>query len=152
MLNATASRLQTISGPWQVNLAATGQYAWSPLLASEQFGFGGQAFGRAYDPSEITGDDGLAGSAELRYNAFRLNDYRMSLMPFTFSDIGKVWNISPGGEPASAASAGGGVVLRSDYGPQLTLTGAEPLTRPQADPYTGNVHSSRWLADLSYQF
>ena len=152
LVNGTASRLQTISGPWQVNLAATGQYAWQPLLASEQFGFGGSAFGRAYDPSAITGDDGLAASVELRYSAFRLDDYRLNLMPFTYYDIGKVWNISAGGEPASAASAGGGVVLRSDYGPQLTLTGAEPLTRPQADPQTGNGKSPRWLADLSYQF
>jgi hemolysin activation/secretion protein len=144
--------LQTISGPWQVNLSATGQYSWQPLLASEQFGFGGPAFGRAYDPSEITGDNGAAGSAELRYSSVRFEELRFGLTPFVYYDIGKVWNISTGGEPASAASAGGGLVLRSDTGLQLTTTGAEPLTRPQANPETGNGKSPRWLANLSWQF
>ena len=38
----------------------SGQVASSPLFSSEEFGYGGQAFGRAYDPSDITGDHGVA--------------------------------------------------------------------------------------------
>lgn len=151
-VNATVSRLQTLEGPWQINLSANGQYAWSPLLASEQFGFGGQSFGRAYDPSEITGDDGLAGSAELRYNAIEWADYNVNIIPFTFYDVGRVWNLDRSGVITSGASAGGGFVITSATGIQITLTSAKPLTRPQDNPLTGNGKSPRWLFQLIYAF
>ncbi len=42
-------------------LAATGQTSFGqPLLSPEQFGVGGNTFGRDYDPSEIAGDSGSA--------------------------------------------------------------------------------------------
>jgi hemolysin activation/secretion protein len=151
-VTGTLSRLQTISGPWQVNAFATGQYAFSPLLASEQFGFGGASYGRAYDPSELTGDEGLAGSVELRYDAIAFERYRLSLMPFAYYDIGKVWNLVAGGQNLSAASAGAGLVIRHYPGLQLTLTLADPLTHRQANTLFGNMTSPRWLALLSYAF
>lgn len=43
-------------------LAATAQTSFGQsLLSPKQFGVGGSQFGRGYDPSEITGDSGVAG-------------------------------------------------------------------------------------------
>ena len=36
------------------------------LLSSEEFGLGGSQFSRAYDPSEVTGDHGIAVKFELQ--------------------------------------------------------------------------------------
>jgi hemolysin activation/secretion protein len=57
--NLDVSRLQGLTESWAVFAAASGQLATDPLYSSEQFGYGGQAFGRAYDNSEITGDEGI---------------------------------------------------------------------------------------------
>ena len=63
-----AARQQHIDGPWSAYLAANGQESSAVLLSSEEIGLGGARFGRAYDPSEVTGSRGVAGSLELRYD------------------------------------------------------------------------------------
>jgi hemolysin activation/secretion protein len=47
-------------------LSIAGQYAADPLLSLEQFHVGGEAFGRGFNPSQLSGDDGVAGAAELQ--------------------------------------------------------------------------------------
>ena len=47
--------------------ALSGQWASGPLYSSEEFGYGGKNFGRAYDQSELTGDHGVAASVEVDY-------------------------------------------------------------------------------------
>jgi hemolysin activation/secretion protein len=61
------ARLQSLGQGFSFLLAADGQYAMSNLLSPEEFAFGGDQFGRAYDPSDLVGDSGIAGKAELRY-------------------------------------------------------------------------------------
>ena len=68
-LTVTTQRLQALGGGFSLLTAANGQYAFSPLLAAEEFGFGGTQFGRGYDPAELTGDHGLAAKLELSYGA-----------------------------------------------------------------------------------
>src|SRR5258706_1747781 len=63
-----ASRLQSLGGSWTVNAAFTSQYAFTPLLASEQLGLGGSQYLRSYDPSDIVVDMGVASKFELQYN------------------------------------------------------------------------------------
>ena len=67
---ATASHFQPIAtAPWGgvgLLLSAAGQYAADPLLSLEQFHVGGEAFGRGFNPSQYSGDDGIAGAAELQ--------------------------------------------------------------------------------------
>ena len=65
------SRYQGISNEWGVYVAAMGQYAANPLLSAEEFRVGGARFGRAYNPSEISGDDGAALLAEREEELFR---------------------------------------------------------------------------------
>src|SRR6185437_9133865 len=67
-LTFNTSRLQELNDKFSLLAASAGQVSNAPLLVSEQFGFGGPVFGRAYDTSEITGDDGIAASLELRYD------------------------------------------------------------------------------------
>jgi hemolysin activation/secretion protein len=65
---AQASRLQPVAGDFSVFLAAQGQVSSGALLSAEQFGLGGANFGSAYDPSEVTGDSGIATRTELQYS------------------------------------------------------------------------------------
>lgn len=61
------TRLQDLPGRFSLLATVTGQQTSNILFSSEEFGYGGQTLGRAYDSSEITGDQGLAGGLELRY-------------------------------------------------------------------------------------
>ena len=67
-LNFWFTRYQTLTDAWSLKLAAAGQTASGPLFTSQQFYLGGIAFGRGYGSAEISGDNGLAGSAELRFD------------------------------------------------------------------------------------
>lgn len=86
-------RLQQIHGPMSLFLYLTGQYSWNPLLATEQFTYGGSQIGRGYDPAEILGDRGLAGSAEFRYNMTPGWKFLQSFQAYGFYDLGEIWNI-----------------------------------------------------------
>ena len=91
-----------------------GQYAWEPLLVVEQCAYGGKLFGRAFDPSALTGDNCVNAAVELRY------DLSIPENPFTrtqlygFVDRGFLdRNITSAGTPQEqwASSAGAGLRL-----------------------------------------
>jgi len=151
---ATLSRLQQLDPDWQVYAAVSGQYAAVPLLSSEQFGYGGQGFGRAYDPSEITGDNGVSAALEVRYNGIApWQD--MVFQPFAFYDIGKVWTLKDSNPDAiqSAASVGGGVKFYNHRWISGSLAAAVPLTRaPSAPPSYAGSSGARALIQLSSHF
>ncbi|MCK4608055.1 MAG: ShlB/FhaC/HecB family hemolysin secretion/activation protein [Gammaproteobacteria bacterium] len=91
-INLYASRLQALPHAFSALLAAEGQYAFDPLLSPEEFGFGGRDFGRGYDPSELTGDSGLAGKLELRWTKSPGYQWLQRVQLFSFFDAGTVWN------------------------------------------------------------
>lgn len=91
-LDFVISRLQSIQGPWTLYGIFKGQWAFNPLLASEQFAFGGSVLGRGYDVAEIIGDRGVAGSLELRYDVGVGNRIVSALQPYIYYDFGKIWN------------------------------------------------------------
>lgn len=62
------ARLQHLGGEWSLLFAVTAQHSSDPLPSAEQLGLGGDTFLRAYDPSEVIGENGAAAKAELRYN------------------------------------------------------------------------------------
>lgn len=133
--NATLTRIQNIDDEFSFYLSADGQYTSDSLLTSEQFAIGGSRFGRAYDGSEITGDNGLAGLVELRYAGFPSGGWFESYQPYVFYDIGKVWtNVPAVGEQnhESLASTGLGVRfnLINDFSGEAQL--AVPLTHQVA--------------------
>jgi len=108
-----AQRVQSLPARWSLLFGASGQYAFTDLLASEMFSVGGEWFGRGYDPSSLLNDHGAAIKLDLRYNV-RLGATPITVMPFVFGDAGRVWQRTPfpGIERSqSIASAGGGAWL-----------------------------------------
>jgi len=142
------SRIDGRSDFTKVTADANGQYSWSPLLSSEQFGLGGQQFGRAYDSSELTGDSGIAGSLELQYSGLPYAFDTESQL-YTFYDSGKAW--SEDGPDSSLSSAGAGVRLAHASGVSGNFSLAKPLTKKVDAPSTGNGKDVRFLFSLSYK-
>src|SRR5690606_39437280 len=66
-VNVEASWLQALYAGLHLQLGVAAQASPDSLLAAEEFGLGGTHFGRAFDPSEVTGDEGYAGKVELHY-------------------------------------------------------------------------------------
>lgn len=94
-LQIDLQRLQRIAPGLNVLVAAQGQVANGALLASEEFGVGGNNIGRGFNSSEIIGDHGLAAKVELQYGE-SLGDYLgfvNSYQLYSFYDAGIVWNV-----------------------------------------------------------
>jgi hemolysin activation/secretion protein len=126
-----ANRTQSITEKMDIFVSAAGQWSPDHLLASEEFGIGGVAYGSAYDASEITGRNGLVTRIELRGNDPVATPLQ-KLQVYGFYDIGKVW------DPDNAAAkdrirglADAGIGVRSAINDTFSA-GAElaiPLTR-----------------------
>lgn len=128
---AYITRLQGLGGNFGLQLSVGGQWSAHPLLSSEEFALGGTRFGRAYDFSEVTGDLGVAASAELRYGKSLgmtwLNAYQL----YGFYDNGSVWNdiSGVGSFRDSISSAGAGFRLTITPNFRVNFEAAKPLTR-----------------------
>ena len=115
----------------------TGQFTNEPLLATEQFGFGGvqQGLGRGYDSAEIIGDRGLAGSLELRMNVSPEKFYLQAAQLYAFYDTGVTWDLKTIADQKSknsAASAGIGSRFFFTKNFSGNLLFAQPLTKQVA--------------------
>jgi hemolysin activation/secretion protein len=149
---ASFNRLQPLNQRFTLVTAAAMQVASGPLYSSEEFGYGGQAFGRAYDDSEITGDHGVAATAELRYMDLDAQ-YGVKPVPYGFYDVGIVWNDDRDqAARASGSSGGAGVKLLSDLGITADFDVAFPLTKPIDNPLEGNGKNPRYSMQVSYGF
>lgn len=143
------SRRQTIKGPFSALFAASGQYSANSLLASEQFGFGGNDIGRGYDSSEITGDHGVSGKVELAYSSLLFPRVFQQYQLYTFYDIGKVWTREPGaGQPEHESAASTGMGVRFQILPQLQsdMYIAKPLTYGVS---SRGEHAENWRFNFS---
>ena len=128
-LNFWFARYQTLSEAWSLKLAAAGQAASGPLFASQQFYLGGLAFGRGYGSAEVSGDNGLAGSVELRFDRKTNLPYLSGYQLYSFVDSGVAWN--DGYRPSDGitlVSAGGGVRFFMMDGLQADIGVAVPLS------------------------
>lgn len=122
------SRYQPLAPDWAVLATATGQKAAQKLLLSEQIGLGGEGFGRAYDPSEITGDDGAAVRFELQRDGAMPGSFVPQYEFYAYYDGGMVW--SRGTDPDhSLASAGVGVRFLTVGDLLASIELAQPITR-----------------------
>lgn len=141
------TRYQTLSDAWSLKVAAAGQTASGPLFTSQQFYLGGLAFGRGYGSAEISGDNGLAGTAELRFDQQtslqHLNGYQI----YGFIDSGVAWNSGYQlHDGLSLTSVGGGIRLFLKDGVQADLGVAVPLTYRS---YDNDTRDARVLFSLS---
>jgi len=127
------ARLQRLNDSINLLVSGSGQFSSHALLAAEEFGVGGENYGRGYDNSEIIGDQGFAVKAELQYN-FELNEkYLDHWQLFFFQDFGAVWNkdLGFGDEGGAQTLASNGFGARFDVGKTMTFdfTFANPTTR-----------------------
>jgi hemolysin activation/secretion protein len=144
------ARLQALAPKWSLLAAISAQYAFDDLLASELFGFGGEQFGRGYDPSELVGDHGAALKLEVRYSDMlpgNLGGYT----GYAFYDVGKVYQRTPGGLESSESAASAGLGLRLGLGSHATgfIEVAKPLTREVAAEENRDM---RGYAGITWRF
>lgn len=117
-----------LGGDFSLRLSMMSQLSSDPLLIGEEIGLGGTGFLRGYDWSERSGDEGVAGLAELRYALDRPLRLVRRTQLYAFADGGKVTNKADGFGSGTLASAGGGIRadVTNSFGINLEL--AMPLT------------------------
>jgi hemolysin activation/secretion protein len=128
-IEATVSRVQPLLPHFSAFVAAYGQYAFTPLLVSEQCSYGGRFFGRAFDPSQMLGDHCWAALAELRFDIPTGIKQLTRAQLYAFADHGQVFNIEPAaGTPrtqhGSSAGAGARVAWLENYTADLSVAKA----------------------------
>lgn len=98
-------------------VSGSAQFAGNRLLSAEQFHLGGEQFGRGFNPAQITGDNGYAGSLELQFTHYGPIGPIAGAQVYGFVDA---MRIEDRGAAAwqSYQSAGGGV--RFDLGRHLS--------------------------------
>lgn len=132
-----------------LSIASSGQLASRPLLATAEIGVGGSGFGRAYDTSERTGDQGILGSAELRADIRRHLPRQINRGHlYVFVDGGYVDNLRGGVGGGSLGSAGGGLRL----GTGSFDAGAEIAVPLNADRYDTQDRAPRLSFRLARSF
>ncbi|HET7803653.1 MAG TPA: POTRA domain-containing protein [Pseudolabrys sp.] len=141
LLSFSFSRLQQLSGPWSVKISATGQWAGGPLLISQQFYLGDAAYG----PGFYSGDSGILGYGELRFDQTVSNAILKGYEVYGFFDKGAVWSFDNGGQVLSIASAGVGIrfFFADDW--QAGLGVGLPV---RAGTTQSDVNSARFLFTL----
>lgn len=151
-MNIEAQRLQRITQQFNLLLAAKGQYSDDTLFSTEEFGVGGMAYGRGYDPSEILGDKGVSAKAELQWNIPSPLWITHDNQAYTFYDAGKVWNNDTAisnFKTDTLTSAGVGVRSKIGYGTSADLTLGVPLDR---DVATRNDRNPTLFFSLGQKF
>lgn len=140
---AFLTRTQDLSRGFSLLTAVTGQYSLDSLLAPEQFGIGGETFGRGYGPYEIAGDHGLAGKLQLQYGSAVQKAWLESYQAYTFLDAGVVWQKDSDIDDDQDSLVSAGIGLDLNVRPDIagTVIVAAPLTR---DPETLNDPDERY--------
>jgi len=112
-IEGTIGRTQPLPARFSVYASLYGQYAFTPLLSSEQCGYGGRFFGRAFDPSEMLGDSCWEALGELRYDLPPAVPQIEQAQLYAFTDYGRLYTREPAvGTDASTHGASAGAGLR----------------------------------------
>lgn len=129
-LEGTVSRLQGLGSALSAFAHIEWQYAFDPLLSSEECVYGGSRIGRAFDPAYLTGDRCAAGLLELRAEPAFLSTPHFQSQLYVFADYGYVERIAPvaGGEDSdSASSVGAGIRIKLPSYSEANFEAARPL-------------------------
>lgn len=135
-LNFEVTRWQPLGTEMGLLLGLAGQTSFGEeLLASEEFGVGSSFYGRAYDPSEITGDEGLAGKAELQWYMPYTTSFTSNSQLYGFYEAGTVEQVNPlPGEIRRETVESAGLGVRTAFADRLNLDLylAQPIGRDVA--------------------
>jgi len=148
------ARDQYLTPHWSLAVKTSGQLAFSHLLASEEFAYGGREFGRAHDSSELTGDHGLAGSIELRYGDVTPWQHVQRWQAYAYFDAGKVWRKDDSfrNSDDSACDTGVGGRIDVDRKRRCNIELAKPLSHPVASRSDGDRYDWRLFFELIADF
>ena len=151
-INMSVMRLQKIAPRVSLLLDLSGQYTGDALVASEEMAIGGSQYGRAFDPSEINGERGIAGRAELRYDGTTRKNWLQRYQIYGFADYGAVWDQRGTGYISTElGSAGGGVRLTLNRNLSANFELATPIKK--TDDYDERWGSAvRGFFGLSLRF
>jgi hemolysin activation/secretion protein len=128
-VNAWFTRYQTLTDAWSLKISGAGQVASGPLYLSQQFYLGGAAFGRGYGAAEISGDNGMAGTLEVRFDQKLNSKFLTGYQIYSFVDSGVAWNAGYRyTDGISLVSIGGGVRFFLPSNTQADLSLAAPLS------------------------
>ncbi len=127
-LLVSAQRNQPLTDSLVLALSGEAQYSPDQLLTSEEYGLGGKQYGRAFDPSEITGDSGFAGRAELQYILPVQEEGLDYAVAYGFGDYGAVYNYEGGTRHGRRSLASTGVGLR--FGVFRRIDASVELAKP----------------------
>jgi len=145
LLNYSFARLQQFSDVWSVKASVNGQWAGGPLLISQQFYLGDAAYG----PGFYSGDSGVYGYGEMRFDRSVSNDILKGYQLYAFVDKGAVWSFNNDGLVLSIASAGAGIRFFLAEQWQAGVGFAVPV---HAGTTANDVHGVRVLFTLSNSF
>jgi hemolysin activation/secretion protein len=154
-LTLDVSRTQQFDGGFALVGGVTSQWSATQLLSSEEFGYGGSQYGRAYDSSEITGDNGIAGKLELQFTD-QVEDLGFKyIQPFVFYDYGITQDRAPTNQRGTRMGSSAGIGLR--FGLTDYINGSfeidKPLTRPvNANTPTGKGEEPRFFFSISARY
>ena len=130
-VKADLSRLQRLGDHWSILASLAGQWSPDTLLSAEEFSLGARQYGRAFDPSEISGVSGAAGAIEIGYGrepgVFLLDSFQI----YTFAEGGAVWTSD--GFSEGMASIGVGIRWELFEGLSAEFEIAKPFLRPVAN-------------------
>jgi len=135
-IEGTFIRTQPLPQNFSAFFAAYAQYAFTPLLVSEQCSYGGRFFGRAFDPSQMLGDHCWSVLGESRYDIPTGIKQLTRSQLYAFADHGQVYYIDPAlGTPTTqhGTSAGGGVRVAWENTYSADLQVAKALEGPRND-------------------
>jgi len=132
---ATAQRTQPLTGPYSLMVGFESQYALTKVMAGEEFGLGGSTFGRGFDPSVISADNGIGTTVELRYDIDSFDETTAKLLQsvqlFVFNDWGGVNTAgTESGYPSKIESAGLGARINGVQGWSGTVDVDDVLVGP----------------------
>jgi hemolysin activation/secretion protein len=128
---------------WSAKIAVNGQLSSTALLDSQRFFLTSPAFGPGY----YSGDNGISGSFELRFDQSLTNPYIKGYQLYGFVEAGQVWDYRVSGD-LSLASIGGGVRFYLPGQLQAGLAVAAPLY----DTLNNDTRDYRILFTLSNAF
>lgn len=148
--NASAAGYTDLCRFVGVYAEVSGQWSKDPLLSSEEFSVGGSSFGRAYNYGEVSGDNAVAATIELRAGWDPDFAPVSFFQTYAFYDAASVSNYTWAGTRSDElSSAGVGLRVTFEDSTTFRVELAKPL---DWTPYTETDNDWRAFVTLSRQF
>lgn len=123
-----------------LNIAMSGQYAWTPLSSADKFNIGGPNAVRAFPQGEASGDHGFLTNIALRFN---LKDYRWQFGPFI--DYGWIKYNRDYSGVRNAAGVGFSIIFSEQGKNSIRLDIATPISNRYSQSAGKNINGRIWL-------